>query len=123
MKIIFVFGSNLSGIHGAGAAKYAHQHYGAQYGVGIGPTGRAYALPTKDKNIKTLPIDKIKFHIEKFLEYAEYHPEQLFLLTPIGCGLAGYDRQYMLSVIQEFHIPDNVVFTKHWLDKQHKIVD
>lgn len=87
---VFVFGSNLAGIHGAGAARAALRKYGAIWGCGIGFQGRSYAIPTKDENIKTLPLYEIKKHVEQFLKYAKSHPEITFVLTPIGCGLAGY---------------------------------
>lgn len=87
---IFVFGSNLAGIHGAGAARTARLEYDAKWGVGEGPTGRAYAIPTKDENIQTLPLDRIEGYVKAFLAYAEKHPETLFFVTRIGCGLAGY---------------------------------
>lgn len=67
---IFVFGSNLAGRHGKGAALYAREHYGAVYGVGVGPTGSAYAIPTKDGKLRTLPLDQIKKHVDAFLAYA-----------------------------------------------------
>ena len=56
---LFVFGSNEAGRHGKGAALHAKQHYGAEYGVGVGPSGDAYAIPTKDGKLKTLPLTKI----------------------------------------------------------------
>jgi hypothetical protein len=88
---IFVFGSNLAGIHGAGAAYQASRSFGAVYGVGIGFTGQCYAIPTKDRNLKTLPLERIKDFVTVFLARARNHPELEFLVTPIGCGLAGYD--------------------------------
>lgn len=87
---VFVFGSNLAGRHGAGAAKTAHQLYGAKYGCGVGQQGRSYAIPTKDKNLTTLPISEIKKYVEEFLQYAAYNSHDKFFLTKIGCGLAGY---------------------------------
>lgn len=87
---IFVFGSNLSGIHGAGAAAYAAKNYGAKFGVGRGITGNSYAIPTKNESIRTLPIHKIQNYVEEFLVYATKHPKTKFHLTQIGCGLAGY---------------------------------
>ena len=87
---IFVFGSNLAGIHGAGAAKFAHKVFGAKFNVGVGLTGRCYAIPTKDEDIWTLPLNRIQGYIMDFLEYATDHPELNFLVTPIGCGLAGW---------------------------------
>lgn len=90
MTKIFVFGSNLAGRHGKGAALFARQHYGAEYGVGEGRTGNAYAIPTKDGSLNVLPLRRIKKGVKGFLRYAKAHPELSFQLTPIGCGLAGY---------------------------------
>jgi hypothetical protein len=87
---IFVFGSNLAGRHGAGAALYARQHHGAINGLGFGPQGNSYAIPTKDQNIITLSLPKIAHYVFEFLEYARAHPELTFNVTRIGCGLAGY---------------------------------
>lgn len=86
--IIFVFGSNLAGRHGAGAAKYAVQHHGAIYGQGVGLQGNSYALPTKDKQIKTLPLERIEEYVKDFIRFACKHPEHTFNVTKIGCGLA-----------------------------------
>lgn len=88
--MIFVFGSNLAGRHGAGAALFARQNHGAIYGKGQGRQGNSYAIPTKDKNIKTLPLSRIKEYVEVFLEYAKEHQDEQFEITRIGCGLAGY---------------------------------
>lgn len=87
---IFVFGSNLAGRHGAGAALFAKQHHGAVYGIGIGPQGSAYAIPTKDQNLITLSVHRIREYVMEFIIYAEGHPELTFNVTRIGCGLAGY---------------------------------
>lgn len=88
---IFVFGSNWAGRHGAGAALHAKQHWGAMQGVGMGRTGKAYALPTKDANIKTLELSRIYFgSVLPWQKYVKEHPELLFLMTKVGCGLAGY---------------------------------
>lgn len=87
---IFVFGSNLAGRHGKGAALYARQNYGAVYGQGIGLQGNSYAIPTKDANLVTLSLHTINYHVINFLEFACNHPEMIFNVTPIGCGLAGY---------------------------------
>ena len=86
---IFVFGSNLAGIHGAGAAKAALR-YGARHGHGIGLVGQSYAIPTKDVDIKTLPIDNIKPYIERFKKVTLQYPQAKFFVTRVGCGLAGY---------------------------------
>lgn len=87
---IFVFGSNLAGRHGAGAAKFAVENYGAKYGQGVGLQGSSYGIPTKDFNVITLPLSKIKPYVEEFIEFAKTHPELKFNVTKIGCGLAGY---------------------------------
>lgn len=87
---VFVFGSNLAGRHGKGAALWARQHRGAVYGQGIGRQGNAYALPTKDDRLRVLPLDAIAEHVAVFLDYARQWPDVAFELTPIGCGLAGY---------------------------------
>jgi hypothetical protein len=87
---IFVFGSNLAGRHGAGAALHARHFYGAVYGVGRGRTGRAYAIPTKDEELKRLWLPEIAEHVGDFLLYAQQHAELRFKVTRIGCGLAGY---------------------------------
>jgi hypothetical protein len=91
-KNIFVFGSNLAGIHGAGAALSAAKHWGAKAGVGHGPTGKAYALPTKDRHLRPLPAVTIRSFIRGFYAYARSRPDRTFLVTQIGCGLAGYTR-------------------------------
>lgn len=86
---IFIFGSNLAGRHGAGAALTAKRLFQAKTGVGEGPTGQCYAIPTKDKNISTMSLSRINAAVLRFLEYAKLHPELTFYVTEIGCGLAG----------------------------------
>lgn len=86
---ILVFGSNLAGRHGKGLAKESLK-LGAVLGIGEGLQGQTYALPTKDEKVKTLPLNEIAKHIETFKQYAQEHPELEFLVTKIGCGLAGY---------------------------------
>jgi len=87
---VFVFGSNLAGRHGKGAALWARQHRGAVYGVGLGLTGNSFAIPTKDRDLKTLPLDEISRYVDRFLRFATDRPDLTFQVTPIGCGLAGY---------------------------------
>jgi hypothetical protein len=88
---IFVFGSNYAGRHGKGAAKDALK-FGARTGVGMGFCGQTYAIATKDRNLQTLPLDRIRVQVERFLESASASDNRnlRFLVTPIGCGLAGY---------------------------------
>ena len=87
---VFVFGSNLAGVHGAGAARQALKQFGARWGVGEGPTGRCYALPTKNADIQTRTLAEIQGSVTTFLRYARDHSNERFLVTAIGCGLAGY---------------------------------
>lgn len=116
---IFVFGSNLAGIHGAGAAKLALQKYGAKWFVGEGLQGNSYALPTKDYNIKTLPLTAIEAHVKKFAYCVVYSADRTFYLTPIGCGLAGYRRDQIRPILEKYdlHKMPNVVWAESWNDK------
>ena len=109
---VFVFGSNLAGIHGAGAARLAFDRFGAVWGVGIGHQGKTYALPTKDKEIETLPIDEIKKYVDDFLNYAEDHPEFTFLVTKVGCGLAGWSVEDIAPLFSE--TSENVILPKEF---------
>jgi hypothetical protein len=90
MEKIFVFGSNLAGRHGKGAALHAAKFCGAIYGQGAGRQGTCYAIPTKDGRLRTLPLDAIQKHVRAFIDYARENPGTQFQLTAIGCGLAGY---------------------------------
>lgn len=117
---VFVFGSNLKGIHGAGAAKFAAARYGAVRGVGEGRTGKAYALPTKAGPYETLTLKQIHTHVDTFLAHAVANPGDRFLLTKVGCGLgmrfrtpqgvevvADYTEQDIARLFES--APDNVV--------------
>jgi hypothetical protein len=106
---VFVFGSNEAGVHGAGAAKLAHQKFGAVYGVGFGLQGKSYAIPTKDLQICTLPLDKIEYYIYSFLTEAMEYPDTEFLVTKIGCGLAGYSEEEIANLFKNKFIPENVI--------------
>lgn len=87
---IFVFGSNQSGRHGKGAAKQALT-WGAKWGQSAGFQGRTYGIPTKNASItKTLPVDVIGGYVNDFIIFAVDNPQLTFLVTEIGCGLAGY---------------------------------
>ncbi len=82
---VFVFGSNLAGHHGAGAARAALTHFGAIYGQGVGLQGQSYAIPTMQGG-----IDTIIPYVEEFIQFAKEHPEKTFFVTRIGCGIAGF---------------------------------
>lgn len=90
-RLIFTFGSNEAGRHGAGAALFARLAYGAKYGVGSGRTGRCYAIPTKDKNLKVLPLESIHRYVNEFIQFTQDHTELYFYVTPIGTGYAGFE--------------------------------
>jgi hypothetical protein len=103
---VFVFGSNLAGRHGKGAALWARQHRGAIYGQGVGRQGNAYAIPTKGHDLRVLPLSAIQPYVTAFLDYARQHPDTIFELTPIGCGLAGYHPEQIAPMFSD--APSNV---------------
>ena len=86
---IFVFGSNLQGMHGGGAAYTAWRQFGAEIGVGVGLRGQSYAIPTMQGGVET-----IRPYTDAFISFAAAHPEYFFYVTRIGCGIAGFqDRE------------------------------
>jgi hypothetical protein len=112
---VFVFGSNLSGIHGKGAAKHAQERFGARRGRGVGFCGQSYAIPTrgqwlpKKRTFRDMPLEEIGEHVWDFLTFARNHPELKFLVTKIGCGYAGFTEDQMGTLFSFFgEIPDNV---------------
>jgi hypothetical protein len=113
---IFVFGSNLAGRHGGGAARLAYEKFGAMMGVGIGPTGKCYAIPTKDMSIETMELHDIEPHIKTFLQYAAAHPKKKFYVTQIGCGLAGLTPAQMAPMFFKYKSTPNVIYPQVFLD-------
>ena len=109
---IFVFGSNLAGRHGAGAALEAKEHWGAQLGVDFGRTGQAFAIPTKDERLRSLFKSDVKSYVSAFLDYAEAHSELTFLVTAIGTGLAGFSHKNIAPMFN--NAPDNCVLPTEW---------
>jgi hypothetical protein len=105
---IFVFGSNLVGRHGMGAANIAYKKFGAIYGCGIGIQGKTYAIPTKDFWFKILPIKDIKIYVDSFIESAKLFPDKIFLVTKIGCGLSGYEPKDIAPLFKEAIDLENV---------------
>lgn len=99
---IFVFGSNIQGAHGGGAARYAYQNFGAEWGVGEGITGRTYALPTMEGDAS------MKRAVGRFIDCAKAHPELTFLVTAIGCGIAGYTPDEVAPLFREATSLENV---------------
>ena len=104
---IFVFGSNEAGRHGRGAAKAALK-FGATYGYSVGLCGRTYAIPTKNKNIQTLPIIEIKKYVDDFCLFVLSRQELFFLITPIECGLAGYKPEQIAPLFNKIKNCNNV---------------
>ena len=114
--MIFVFGSNLAGRHGKGAALCAYHEYGAEMGVGMGRTGNAYAIPTKNERIRTLSLRQINFYVGRFLDYARNNPGLQFYVTRIGCGLAGYTDEQIAPMFEG--APDNCHLPQQWKEGQ-----
>jgi hypothetical protein len=109
---IFVFGSNLAGRHGKGAALEAVTKHGAVYGKGVGLYGKSYAIPTKDEDLKTLPLNRIGKYVDTFLRFARLNPEMKFEVTRIGCGLAGYEDKDIAPMFKDS--PNNVILPAGW---------
>jgi hypothetical protein len=111
-KKVFVFGSNLAGRHGKGAALTAYRNHGAIYGQGMGLQGNSYAIPTKDEEINTLPLHKIKQYVDVFIKFAILNPEMKFEVTRIGCGLAGYEDHDVAPMFK--NAPENCILPVGW---------
>lgn len=105
---IFVFGSNYAGRHGKGAAKLARQKFGAVDGRGTGLMGRSYGIATEGHRLEVLPLQEIGNQIDGLLEFARTRPELEFLVTKIGCGLAGYSPEEMRGCFAGKRVPDNI---------------
>lgn len=118
---IFVFGSNEAGVHGAGAAALAKEKFGAIEGQGYGPMGKSFAIPTKGWKINQLPLPAIQCYAIRFTEYAALNPDKKFLVTQVGCGLAGYKPEDIAPffLLAESH-PNIYLPQSFWdvLDKQ-----
>ena len=116
IREIFVFGSNLAGRHGAGAAKFALENHGAIRHVGVGLQGDSYGIPTKDQNIETLPLPYIKVYVNQFIEFAQLMPNLIFNVTAIGCGLAGYTPSQIAPMFSSASGLPNVRLPKEFLE-------
>ena len=113
--MIFVFGSNLDGIHGAGATKFARQYRGAQWGVGHGLTGMSYALPTKGHNLSDMSLPEIESYVQIFCQFARDTPHLSYELTPVGTGLAGWPKADIWQLFKIHKIPSNVYLSSTWV--------
>ena len=109
---IFVFGSNLSGIHGAGAARFAMKNHQAVWGVGYGRQGTSFAIPTKDERIKTLSFARVQFYVQAFINHAASNLDDEFQVTRIGCGLAGFTDAQIAPLF--ITAPTNCHFDEEW---------
>ena len=104
---IFVFGSNLAGAHGGGAARLAYNRFGAIWGQGVGLQGQSYGIPTMQGGVET-----IKPYVDEFIEFASQHPEYKFLVTRIGCGIAGFTSEEIAPLFGEARDMENVILPK-----------
>ena len=104
---IFVFGSNLEGMHGGGAARLAYDKFGAIWGQGVGLQGQSYGIPTMHGG-----VDAIKPYVDEFIEFAKSHPELTFLVTRIGCGIAGFRDEEIAPLFKECIEMENVCLPK-----------
>ena len=106
---IFVFGSNLRGIHNGGAAYCAYRRFGAVMGQGVGLQGRSYAIPTMQGGVET-----IQPYVDDFIEFAKEHKDMTFLVTRIGCGMAGFDDEDMAPLFEYSHEINNIILPEGW---------
>jgi hypothetical protein len=109
---VFVFGSNMAGRHGAGAALVARQRFGMEPHMWAGHWGQSYAIPTKDDNLVVLQPPVIRAYVTSFLMYAEERRELEFWVTRVGCGLAGYDDDEIAIMFKG--APENCSFAEAW---------
>ncbi len=106
---IFVFGSNLKGMHGGGAAYIAYRKFGAIMGQGVGLQGQSYAIPTMQGGVET-----IRPYVDEFIQFAKQHLELTFLVTRIGCGIAGFTDDEISPLFAEAHGVENIVLPPNW---------
>lgn len=104
---IFVFGSNLAGSHGGGAARVALRKFGAKMGQGVGLQGQSYAIPTMQGGVET-----IKPYVDQFITFAKAHPELKFYVTRIGCGIAGFKDEEIAPLFQAALGETNIILPK-----------
>ena len=106
---IFVFGSNLKGMHGGGAAYIAYRKFGAIMGQGVGLQGQSYGIPTMQGGVET-----IRPYVDEFIAFAKEHPELTFLVTRIGCGIAGFTDEEIAPLFEKAHDVENIVLPEGW---------
>ena len=109
---IFVFGSNLAGAHGGGAARVAMNRFGAIWGQGVGLQGQSYAIPTMQGGVET-----IQPFVDEFIAFAKAHPEYTFLVTPIGCGIAGFTADQIAPLFYPAMDVQNILLPEEFVQK------
>ena len=107
---IFVFGSNLKGLHGGGAARLAYERFGAIWGQGVGLQGSCYGIPTMHGG-----VDAIKPYVDEFIEFAKNHTEYTFLVTKIGCGIAGFKEEEIAPLFADAVSVDNIILPESFV--------
>ncbi len=107
---IFVFGSNLAGAHGSGAARIARMYFGAVYGQGVGLQGQSYAIPTMQGGVET-----IRPYVNEFVAFAKQLPEYKFLVTKIGCGIAGFTEKEIAPLFAQSLDVENIILPKSFV--------
>lgn len=107
---VFVFGSNLAGYHGGGAARAAYKKFGAVWGQGVGMQGQSYAIPTMQG------VETIKPYVDEFIDFAREHSELVFLVTRIGCGIAGFRDEQIAPLFAEALNMENVVMPRSFVE-------
>ena len=107
---VFVFGSNLAGFHGGGAARVALEQFGAVWGQGVGLQGHSYAIPTMHGG-----VDVIKPYVDEFIAFARGHRELKFLVTPIGCGIAGFTVEEMAPLFADAIDDENIILPESFV--------
>lgn len=108
---IFVFGSNLAGAHGGGAARIAYERFGAVWGEGVGLQGQTYAIPTMQGGVET-----IKPYVDEFISFAREHSEYTFLVTRIGCGIAGFRDEEMAPLFAKALDIENIILPRQFVN-------
>ena len=112
---IFVFGSNLAGEHGGGAARLAQKKFYAESGVGEGRTGQSYAFPTLTKDGEKVTKKDLKESINKLIQSAAHETSRIYLVTKVGCGIAGFKEEEMMELFRaRKDMPANIVLPKGW---------
>lgn len=110
---VFVFGSNLAGAHGGGAARVAYERFGAVWGQGVGLQGQSYAIPTMQGGVET-----IKPYVDEFIAFAREHRKLVFLVTRIGCGIAGFLDEEIAPLFKDAIDDENIILPREFVERE-----